>query len=693
MPNPVRQLGAVIALIALCAPGLRSQTARPLDGPPAPVAPEVITRAANGQATIRAIKLSAPLTLDGVLDEAVYQREKPFGGLIQVAPDYGQPATERSDIWVMYDAQTMYVTCRCYDEAPASLWVVNELRRDTGGLRNNEHFGVLFDTYYDRRSGFAFYTNPLGARADYSIVDEGGSNTDWNPVWSTKAGRFEGGWTVEMAIPLKSLRFRAGKDEVWGIQIRRSIRHKNEWDYLTPVPRILAGPQALNKVSAGATLVGLDLPESGANLELKPYGIARSTSDNVRTPAVKNQMAYDAGGDIKYAVTPNLTADLTVNTDFAQVEVDEQQVNLTRFNLFFPEKRDFFLEGRGIFDFARGGLGATPTDQSDMPYLFYSRRIGLNGSRVIPISGGGRLTGKVGPWAVGLMDIQTKGDGAIGADATNFGVVRLKRDILKRSAIGLMATNRSVGATGKGTNGAFGVDGTFILSQALLVSTYWAQTQTTGKTGKNQSYQGLVDYADDTYGAHAERLTVGANFDPQVGFLRRSDFTRTFASARYSPRPTHIFPSIRKFTYTASEQYYETGSGSVDSRAFNASFNTEFQSSDVFALSYIFPYERLPVAFTPSGSSAAIPAGTYTFPSATVAYTWGAQRRIAGTLTLQAGEYYDGTIRSVSFGAGGGGFQPARISITQRLAMEPSVTYTEVTRPKGSFVTLSLIHI
>ena len=202
MPNPVRQLGAVIALIALCAPGLRSQTARPLDGPPAPVAPEVITRAANGQATIRAIKLSAPLTLDGVLDEAVYQREKPFGGLIQVAPDYGQPATERSDIWVMYDAQTMYVTCRCYDEAPASLWVVNELRRDTGGLRNNEHFGVLFDTYYDRRSGFAFYTNPLGARADYSIVDEGGSNTDWNPVWSTKAGRFEGGWTVEMAIQI-----------------------------------------------------------------------------------------------------------------------------------------------------------------------------------------------------------------------------------------------------------------------------------------------------------------------------------------------------------------------------------------------------------------------------------------------------------------------------------------------------------
>jgi len=622
-----------------------------------------------------------------VLDEEVYSRAKPFGGLIQVAPDFGKPATERSDIWVMYDDQNIYVTCRCYDEAPASLWIVNELRRDTGGLRNNEHFGVLFDTYYDRRSGFAFYANPLGARADYSVVDEGGSNTDWNPVWTVKPGRFDGGWTVEMAIPLKSLRYRAGKDEVWGIQMRRSIRHKNEWDYLTPVPRILAGPQALNKVSTGGTLVGLDLPEAGANVEVKPYAITRSTTDNLRTPRITDQVASDAGGDIKYAVTPNLTADLTVNTDFAQVEIDEQQVNLTRFNLFFPEKRDFFLEGRGIFDFARGGLGATSTDQSDLPYLFYSRRIGLNGSRVIPISGGGRLTGKVGPWAVGLMDIQTKGDGAVGANATNFGIVRLKRDVLSRSAIGLMATNRSIGATGTGTNSAFGVDGTFILSQALLVSTYWAQTNTTGKTGDNQSYMGLVDYSDDTYGAHAERVAVGANFDPQVGFKRRSDFSRSFASARYSPRPTAYIPSVRKFTWTASEQYYETGSGTVDSRAFNTSFNTEFRSSDQFQLTYTHPYERLPVPFTPSGSPGAIPAGTYAYPSASAAYTWGAQRRVSGTLTVQAGEYYDGTIRSVTFGSGGGGFQTARISVFQRLAFEPSVTYTEISRGKASFVT------
>ncbi len=190
--------------------------------------------------------------------------------------------------------------------------------------------------------------------------DEGGSNTDWNPVWESKTGRFDGGWTVEMAIPFKSLRYRSGPGQVWGIQMRRSVRRKNEWAYLTPVPQNLAGPQPFNRMSAGGTLVGLDLPPAGKNLELKPYAISRLTTDRVRTPPLRNDVTGDLGGDMKYGVTANLTADFTYNTDFAQVKIDEQQVNLTRFSLFFPEKREFFLEGRGIFDFGRGGVtGAT----------------------------------------------------------------------------------------------------------------------------------------------------------------------------------------------------------------------------------------------------------------------------------------------------------------------------------------------
>jgi hypothetical protein len=660
-----------------------AQSAPVIDGPPAPVAPAVITRNAANQATVRAIKLAAPLKLDGVLDEEVYSRELPFGGLVQVAPDYGAPSTEKSEIWITYDQKNMYLSCRCYDSAPPEEWVVNELRRDTGGLRNNEHIGILFDTFYDRRSGFAFYTNPLGARADYSVIDEGGSNTDWNPVWTSRTGRFDGGYTVEMQIPFKSLRYRAGKDQVWGVQIRRSVRHKNEWSYLTPVPRILSGPQALNRVSAGGTLVGLDLPEAGKNIEMKPYGISRVSG--VRTPAapeLDDELRGNIGGDVKYAVTPNLTADVTLNTDFAQVEIDEQQVNLTRFNLLFPEKRDFFLEGRGIFDFARGGSGVSMNNTSDTPYLFYTRRIGLNGSNVVPINAGGRLTGKLGPWAIGLMSIGT--DAVSTIEPTNYSVVRVKRDVLRRSAIGVMATNRTVAQSGTGRNTAYGVDGTFLLTQALTVGTYWARSATTGVSDEDQSYQARVDYSADRYGAQLEFLKVGDNFDPQVGFRRRWDINRTFGQLRFSPRPARV-PNVRKFTFTTSAEYVENGAGSVVvARGATASFGTEFENSDVMTFSATNTYD-LTAEFTPSGSPAAIPAGGYTFPSATASYQFGAQRRASGTVSVQAGDYFDGTIRSVTIG--GSTMSPSRIAIHKRLALEPSFTITRIERTSASFTT------
>ncbi len=685
----LRTLVAItVAVFAL--PTADAQTAAPIAGPPAPVAPAVITRDASGQATVRAIKLTAPLRLDGVLDEEVYTRELPFDGLLQVAPAYGSPATERSDIWITYDDENIYLSCRCWDSAPPEEWVVNELRRDTGGLRNNEHIGVLFDTFYDRRSGFAFYTNPLGARADYSVVDEGGSNTDWNPVWTSKAGRFDGGWTVEMAIPFKSLRYRAGLDQVWGIQIRRSIRHKNEWIYLTPVPRILAGPQALNRVSSGGTLVGLDLPEAGRSLELKPYVVSRVTTNRVSTPPVHDELGTELGGDLKYALTPNLTADLTFNTDFAQVEIDEQQVNLTRFSLFFPEKRDFFLEGRGIFDFGRGGTGATFGGSADTPYLFYTRRIGLNNGGVIPINAGGRLTGKLGPYAVGLMNIGTARDAPSSSEATNFTVLRLKRDILRRSSVGVMATNRSVAAVGSGANLAYGVDGAFLLSDALNAGVYWAQTSTTGAaapSGDDASYQARLDYSTDRYGARGEFLAVGANFDPQVGFVRRSDIERSFGQLRFSPRPTAAsLASVRKFTFTTSGEYVENGVGVVDARVFTGHFDAEFASSDKFSVDVTHDFEFLSAPFTPSGSPAAIDPGSYTFADVAVAYEFGAQRRASGTIKVQAGDYYDGTIRSLTLGPANP-FSTSRIAVSQRLALEPTFTITRIERPAGSFTT------
>jgi hypothetical protein len=660
-------------LASMVVVGLLQLSSAAIDGPPPPVPPDVITRDAAGHATVRAIKLTEPLQLDGKLDEEVYQREQSFGGFIQVVPKYGAQESERTEVWVMYDESHIYVACRCWDSEPPDRWIANELRRDTNQLRQNDHIGVAFDTFYDRRSGFLFYTNPLGARADYSVVDEGGSNTDWNPVWESKTGRFDGGWTVEMAIPFKSLRYQSGPDQVWGIQLRRSVRRKNEWTYLTPVPQILAGPQAFNRISAGGTLVGLDLPPAGKNLELKPYAIARLTTDRLRTPPLRNDVTRDVGGDVKYGLTANLTADFTANTDFAQVEIDEQQVNLTRFTLFFPEKRDFFLEGRGIFDFARGGVtGATFSpviSTSIQPYLFYSRRIGLNNNRVIPIDAGGRLTGKVGKYGLGIMNIQASDEETSGTQPTNFSVVRVKRDILRRSSVGAMFTNRSVSAAVPGSNQAYGVDAAFSFYQNVGVGAYYARTETTGGLHRdNDSYQGLVDYGGDRYGAHLEYLKVGDNFNPEVGFVARDNFGRTFATARFSPRPKSI-KAVRKFTWQGNFDDFRNGGGALETRIETGMFNAELENSDVLSINVARDYELIQRPATILG--VVIPAGSYQFTNALVSYALGAQRPASGALSLQAGNFYNGSL--VSFG-----YSAARVSVLKQFSLEPTISLNRV---------------
>ena len=291
----------------------------------------------------------------------------------------------------MLDSRNVYVAARVWDSAPPSAWVADEMRRDTAQLRQNDTFSVVFDTFYDRRNGVSFYTNPLGAIADFAITNEGNPNSDWNPVWDVRTGRFEGGWTLEMEIPFKSLRYRPGPAQVWGVQMRRGVRRRNEWSYLTRLPILARGRRGSSACSGAATLVGIEAPGGSKNLEIKPYGVGGLTTDLAADPPKTEDADGDYGFDVKYGITQNLTADFTYNTDFAQVEVDEQQVNLTRFSLFFPEKREFFLEGRGIFEFARGGGGGTRGGALrqqggggffggvNTPTLFYTRRIGPRG--------------------------------------------------------------------------------------------------------------------------------------------------------------------------------------------------------------------------------------------------------------------------------------------------------------------------
>ena len=639
-------------------------------------AAQAVTRDDHRSATIRAIRLPEPLHVDGQLDEAVYGSEPPIDDFIQTLPGANTAPTERTEAWVMFDSTHVYVAARVWESVPAQQWTANELRRDTSQLRQNDHFGVAFDTFHDRRNGFFFYANPLGARADSYMTDESNNNADWNPVWDARTGRFEHGWTVEMAIPFKSLRYVSGSSQVWGINMRRAIRRKNEWNYLNPLPLSIGGSVGMMRVSADATLVGLDLPAASRNIEIKPYGVARSTADRASATPLSNHFGRDAGFDAKYGITANLTADLTVNTDFAQVEVDEQQVNLTRFSLVYPEKREFFLEGRGIFDFGRsgGGMGST----SDTPNLFYSRRIGLAAGRIGPIDVGGRVTGKVGQFSVGALDIRAGDDSASATPATNFAVLRIKRDILRRSSIGVMATHRSESAVVSGaTNAAYGADLAMSFFENISLGGYYARSETKGRHADNASYQGRFDYSPDRYGAQVQYLKVGRNFNPEVGFVRRLDFARSFASARFSPRPKTRFQDIRQFTYEGTIEYIETGAGVLETRVQTAQFSAERQNSDVFSVTATNDYEGLirPFEVAPG---VRIPAGAYQFADVLASYQLGQQRRLSGRASVQLGHFYDGTIAAYTFSSG-------RLAILNRWSLEPSVTVNRIDLPVGAF--------
>ena len=664
-----------------------------IDGPPAPVAPAVMSRDEAGRTTVRAIRLAEGIRLDGQLDEAVYHTVPAITGFIQQVPDIGAPATEKTEAWVMFDEINVYVSARVWDSAPESQWVANEMRRDTNQLRQNDTFTAFFDTFYDRRNGFNFYTNPLGARADQQFTNEGNPNGDWNPVWDVRTGRFEGGWTAEMEIPFKTLRYRSEPPHIWGLQLRRAIRRKNEWVYLTRLPLSAGGGSGsggIFRVSAAGTLVGIEPPPASRNVEIKPYAIGGTTQD-AGSAAIRNG-AY--GLDVKYGITQNLTADFTWNTDFAQVEVDEQQVNLTRFNLFFPEKREFFLEGSGIFGFARGGVGGgfggfNRGGQGgffgglNAPTLFYSRRIGLEGREVVPIVGGGRVTGKIGQFDVGALNILT-GPGVStastpGVQGTNFTVARIRRDILRRSSVGGIFTNRSVSLSGDGASRAYGVDATFAFFESLQLLGYYARTDTPGRVGRNTSYQTQFDYAADRYGLQVDHVLVEDNFSPEVGFVRRDNFRRTYVQGRFSPRP-RSFESIRQFRLQGSVDYILTADAmKLETRQNQLQFSAELENSDQFGVVVNENYELLHESFSP-GPDVTIPVGPYGFTDMEFRYVAGQQRRMNGSVAVRRGGYFNGDITSLEFTQG-------RVSILPQMSIEPTISRNWINTAYGSFRT------
>jgi hypothetical protein len=685
----VHLIALAVALIGAAAPSHAGQaqaapSASPslptLDGPPAPEPPAVLSRNASGKATLRAVRLTTPLKIDGRLDDAIYTTVPGAGDFVQQLPRENTPATEKTLVWVFFDDKNLYISARCFDTHP-ELEIATEMRRDDNNLVSNESLSFVLDTFYDRRNGFFFQTGPLGTIRDQAVQDDQ-TNQSWNTVWEVRSARDDEGWTTELQIPFKSLRYAGSGPQVWGFNVRRVVKWKNENDYFSAAPASF-GIGAINRMQTGGNLVGVETPLQSLNLEFKPYVVSTVTTDRAAAVPYANDLSKNIGVDFKYGLTRGLVFDATVNTDFAQVEEDTQQVNLTRFSLFFPEKRDFFLEGEGIFAFGGGAIGERSGNGTipDVPILFFSRRIGLNNGLTVPVRTGARVTGRAGAYTLGIVNIETGDKPAAAADATNFSVVRVKRNILRRSSIGIMGTGRTITPLGNGTTGSNitgGFDAIFNFYRNVGFVGYWAKSSTPGLQGRDTSYRGRFDYTGDNFGLQLEHIAVEDQFRPEVGYVRRPDFRRSYGDVRVSRRTRRSRVFRRVNLDTAFDYVQNAAHTQVQNKESKTTFNLEMNSSDVLRVAYRRDYELLPRNFA-IASGVTVPRGGYTYRAMDASYSFGQQRRLAGAVSTTIGSLYNGTIRSI-------GISNGYATFNRHLNFEPGMTLNWVDLPWGSFL-------
>ncbi len=449
-----------------------------------------------------------------------------------------QPVTEKTEVALVYTEKNLFIGVWCYDSEPDRI-IAKEFKRDfSHGLEDN--FEVIIDTYHDLRNGYLFIINPNGARKDAQVLDNGSSfNVHWNGVWNVKTSVTKGGWFAEMAIPLSTLKFRSGlAKQVWGINFERNIRRKREQVMWQGWSR----DSELEFVNRAGTLVGLNQITSKAFVEVKPYGIA-----GLQRASGKDKGVFNAGGDINYLITPTLRLNLTANTDFAQVEADQQQINLTRFPLFFPERREFFLEGQDYFSMGFSG--------QIIP--FYSRRIGLNQNRqTVPILGGARLLGKINRSTIGVMSLQTAPqegvDGEQATPGTNYTVLSWRQDVLKQSTVGLMSTNQYANGRLHSTTGGYVRYSTDKLlgNKNLIIGSSYARNYNSDSSASDPSaHRIFISYPNDRVQFDAAWNRSATSFNPEVGFLRRSNFQEFYSELEFKPRPKHFLKWIRQFSF------------------------------------------------------------------------------------------------------------------------------------------------
>ena len=489
---------------------------------------------------LEAVRVDTAPTLDGVVSgEEVWSRATPATGFTQTAPREGEPASEKTEVFVLFDDETVYVGVVCHDRTPDDIVISDSLR--DASLEETDSFRLVLDTYGDRLNGFLFGTNPAGIQYDGQVSRDGevdvgatgGFNINWDGAWEVATKIDENGWSAEFAIPFRTLRFPKGSPQTWGINFQRNIRRHKERSFWAPLPRQFD----LDRVSLAGKLEGVEVPRQQF-LQATPYVLGDSVRGREGSPETEED--FDAGIDLKFGITPNLTLDATVNTDFAEVEADVQQINLDRFNLFFPEKRPFFLENSGIFNF---GI-------PQQVELFFSRRIGIGpDGQEIPIDGGLRLSGKAGRTNIGVLLMQTDDVEGV-ATEDRFGVVRLSQELGENSSVGMIFTNRD----GEGPDNygrTFGIDGRWALNPTTELKGFIAKTDTPGDGSDDHSYFLSSRWNTKRIVAEVSYAEVGEDFDPQVGFLTRSNYRRpeVFALTRHRPKKLLGLQEIRPHVF------------------------------------------------------------------------------------------------------------------------------------------------
>jgi hypothetical protein len=574
----------------------------------------VVSQSSHANRFLRALYSDAPPTLDGLLDESVWLTAPKTEPLTQKEPTEGNRASESTEIRVVYTKNSLFLAIVCADSAPEDT-IATELRRD-GDLSKDDSIWILIDSFHDHRNAFLFATNPLGTQYDALIIDEGNEvNVEWDEVWQVASHQDEQGWTVEIEIPFKALRLNAQGGEV-GLEFRRIIRRKNEFVFWNSWDRDFK----FEEVSQAGHLTGLEFLELGSRGRLKPYALGGVGKRGDGGWENRSEVGID---DFKWRLTSTLTADLTYNTDFAEVELDAQRVNFSnpRNQLFFPEKREFFFEGATFFDFA-----ARMNEFAGESFrAFFSRRIGLtsDGQR-IPVLGGGKLTGRTGPFSFGALNVQTEEENDIGSN--NFSVLRMRYDLFSRSTIGGIVTNRS----GNGSfNRTAGLDTRVVLFENFIFDGFLMRSATPGLEKNQDAYHAKGYWRTDLLDIGLGHLTLEENFNAEMGFAQRAHTRKSIWDVAYKPRPNISW--LRQLSIRAFSEYFTTPDNVVEKKITHYNLDFIFESGDTLRISPHDRFDRLfrPVQLAPG---VVVPPGDYRGQSYLVQFRLDPSRPLAGRI-------------------------------------------------------------